>query len=235
MPLPPLPQYISYVFLITVVSTLGFLYFGIKNTQKKGSKTALISTVCIIIWLLITAFLSKSGFILNFETLPPRFLLIIVPPTLVVIISLSLTKSRLFLIQIPIATLTYLHIIRVPVEMVLWWLALNRAIPMLLTFEGINYDILSGITAPFIAITISYFKDKSHSIAIIWNLAALGLLIHIVVCAILSAPFPFQKFAFEQPNLAVFYFPYVWLPGFVVPAVLFAHLISLVKLFSKRI
>ncbi|MEM9987092.1 MAG: hypothetical protein AAF804_18515, partial [Bacteroidota bacterium] len=45
--------------------------------------------------------------------------------------------------------------------------------------------------------------------------------------AILSAPLPFQQLAFEQPNVAVLRFPYVLLPGVVVPLVLLSHLLSL--------
>jgi hypothetical protein len=55
-------------------------------------------------------------------------------------------------------------------------------------------------------------------------------LFNIVVTAILYAPLPIQQLAFEQPNIAVMYFPFVYLPGFIVPIVLFSHLVSLKKL-----
>jgi hypothetical protein len=55
-------------------------------------------------------------------------------------------------------------------------------------------------------------------------------LFNIVLTAILSAPLPIQQLAFEQPNIAVMYFPFVYLPGFIVPIVLFSHLVSLKKL-----
>jgi hypothetical protein len=58
--------------------------------------------------------------------------------------------------------------------------------------------------------------------------------LNIVVNAALSAPVPFQQFAFDQPNIAVLYFPFVWLPGFIVPLVLFAHLAAIQKLYSEH-
>jgi hypothetical protein len=58
----------------------------------------------------------------------------------------------------------------------------------------------------------------------------LGLLINIVSNAILSAPFPFQQFAFDQPNIAVLYFPFIWLPCCVVPLVLLSHLAAIRQL-----
>jgi len=55
-------------------------------------------------------------------------------------------------------------------------------------------------------------------------------LFNIVLTAILSAPLPIQQLAFEQPNIAVMYFPFVYLPGFIVPIVLFSHLVVISKL-----
>jgi hypothetical protein len=58
-------------------------------------------------------------------------------------------------------------------------------------------------------------------------------LANIVIIAILSAPTPMQKFGFEQPNVGVVYFPFIWLPTIIVPIVLFAHLASLLQV-SRR-
>jgi hypothetical protein len=60
-----------------------------------------------------------------------------------------------------------------------------------------------------------------------WNLICLALLANIVIRAVLSLPTDFQQFGFEQPNVAVLQFPYVWLPGLIVPLVLLAHLAAI--------
>jgi len=102
-----------------------------------------------------------------------------------------------------------------------------------MTFEGRNFDILSGLTAPLI-IWLAWKNDvPDRKILLAWNFICLALLINIVVNAVLSAPFPFQQFGFDQPNIAVLYFPFVWLPGFVVPAVLVSHLIAIRALLKK--
>ena len=230
-----LPSYVSGVFLITVAATFGFLYYGIKLAQKnKSNKTALIVAAGLLAWLIMSATLAHNGFFLAFDAMPPRLIFILLPPIIAMITLLSIESSRTQILKIPLTTLTYLHIVRVPIEIVLWWLAGSQLVPYLLTFEGINYDILSGITAPFVAIFIIGMKSKSRIGAILWNLFALGLLVNIVGHAILAAPTPFQRFAFDTPNTAVFYFPFIWLPGFVVPAVLFSHVVSLIKLFDKK-
>jgi hypothetical protein len=67
-----------------------------------------------------------------------------------------------------------------------------------------------------------------------WNIVCLVLLINIVITAILSAPFAFQKLAFEQPNVAILYFPFVWLPCCIVPIVLFSHLVAIRRFITNR-
>ncbi|MFN5557707.1 MAG: hypothetical protein ACK48F_15940, partial [Chryseotalea sp.] len=103
-------------------------------------------------------------------------------------------------------------------------------IPDLMTFEGYNFDIISGITAPIIYF-LYFVKGKiSKSIVLFWNFVCLGLLANILTIALFSAKTPFQQFAFEQPNIGVTYFPFVWLPAVIVPIVLFSHIASIQQL-----
>ncbi len=102
-----------------------------------------------------------------------------------------------------------------------------------MTFEGRNFDILAGITAPIIAYLAFTQKKISRNGLLIWNFICLALLANIVVNAFLSVPSPVQQFAFDQPNIAILYVPFSWLPTFVVPVVLFAHLASIQQLLKK--
>jgi hypothetical protein len=99
-----------------------------------------------------------------------------------------------------------------------------------MTFEGRNFDVFSGITAPFIAYFGFRKKTLNRKIILAWNFICLALLVNIVVNAFLSAPTPVQQFAFDQPNIAILYFPFSWLPTFIVPVILFGHLVSIRRL-----
>jgi hypothetical protein len=103
-----------------------------------------------------------------------------------------------------------------------------------MTFEGRNFDILAGITAPIIAYLGIRITGVNRPLLLIWNFVCLGLLINIVVNALFAAPTPVQKFAFDQPNIAILYFPFSWLPTFIVPIVLFGHLISIKQLLNLK-
>jgi hypothetical protein len=130
--------------------------------------------------------------------------------------------------------LTFLSIIRVPVEFVLLRLYQSGKVPQLMTFEGRNFDILSGLSAPLVAWLAFRRGQVKRQLLIAWNVLACGLLLNIVVNAILSLEGPLQRFAFEQPNRGVLYFPFIWLPAIIVPIVFVSHVINLWHLLKQR-
>lgn len=227
-----LPVYISIVFGLTTLATLILFYYALKRSELGNSKANIILAV-LSVWLIIQAVLTLNNFY-NTDTraLPPKFLLLVLPPLLTILI-LFITKSgRNFIDKLPLSHLTYLNIVRIPVELVLYWLFLNKAVPELMTFAGRNFDILAGITAPFVAYFGLQRRALDRKTILIWNFLALGLLLNIVINAVLAAPFAIQQFAFDQPNIAVLNFPFTWLPGFIVPIVLFGHLASIRQLLN---
>jgi hypothetical protein len=217
-----LPLYISIVFGLTTLLTVLIFY-----QAANRSKTTL---VVLLLWLGLQAMVSLSGFYTVTNSVPPRFALL-AGPALLFIIILFLTKpGRQYLDKLNIKAITILHVIRIPVELSLYWLYMYKAVPGLMTFEGRNFDILSGMTAPLVFYAAFMRKRFNRNLLLAWNFICLGLLLNIVINAILSAPFPFQQFAFDQPNIAVLYFPFVWLPCCVVPLVLLSHLASIKQL-----
>jgi hypothetical protein len=228
--LSDLPLYISILFVLTTILTGIFFISAIR--QNNSTRTVLVILIIICIWLIIHAILSLNGFYTVTDTLPPRFALTIFPPLLVIVILFFTRSGRKFIDSLSLKILTQLHVVRIFVEIILLWLFLYKYIPKLMTFEGRNFDILAGLSAPLVAY-FGFTKNKlSKKFMIVWNIICLVLLINIVINAILSAPFPFQQFGFDQPNIALFYYPFIWLPAFVVPVVLFSHLV-LIRRLSK--
>lgn len=229
-----LPIYISIVFILTTFFTVGFIFYA---NRKNFSKTFPAKTLLFLIpfWLLLQAALSSSGFYLKTDAMPPRIFLFAVLPTFLLIILLFIFNSKFFVSNLSLKNLTLLSIVRVPVEIVLYWLFRNGQIPQVMTFEGKNFDILAGITAPIVA-WLAFRNGKiNRPLLVIWNICGLLLLFNIVSTAAFSIPSPVQQFGFEQPNRAVLYFPFVWLPAVVVPIVLFCHLAGLRQILFNKI
>ncbi len=226
------PQFISIVFILTTFLTVGFLFYAIRQTVF-DTTAAKVVFFLVPFWLFFQSMLSLGGFYRT-STVPPRLPVFAVFPALLLIISLFIFARKSFIAPLPLKVLTLLHVIRIPVELVLLWLSNEKTIPQIMTFEGWNFDILSGITAPFIFWLAFRGGKTNRALLIGWNIFALLLLVNIVSIAILSLESPFQKFGFETPNRAVLSFPFIWLPAVVVPIVLFSHLASLWILFRSE-
>ena len=221
-----LPVYISLLFIICAGFTLFCLY------KAAGNKFLLAGII--VLWLILQAWLASRSFYLESRGLPPRFILMILPPFLFIFFLFATRAGRRLMNNTNAQWLYWLHAVRIPVELVLFWLFVHRQVPGLMTFEGRNFDIFSGVTAPFVVLFMYNKKSKgARAFLLGWNLICLLLLFNIMGNSFLSAPGPFQKFAFDQPNIAVMHFPFVWLPAFIVPAVLFSHLFLIRKLVKE--
>lgn len=213
-------------FFTTTVLALWFFYNSYSNRKL---------SIGIILWMILTAILGVLGFYGKQNTLPPRFIFLLAPGLAFVLLLFFNKHTRLITDRFDLKTLTILHIIRIPVEIVLYSVYLDGLIPNLMTFDGYNFDIISGITAPLIYYLVFVKNWLGKTSLLIWNIVCLILLINILTIAILSAQTPFQQLAFEQPNIGVTYFPFVWLPAVIVPIVFFAHMTSIRRLLNKNV
>ena len=218
-----LPLFIPVTFIITTAITIIIFYKAANN---------LAAVLIILVWLTMQSAIALTGFYTDTHTLPPRFMLLPLPPLILIIILFLTKKGRLFIDRLDVKTLVLLHTIRIPVELVLYWLSEHGVVPKLITFEGRNFDIFSGLTAPLVYYFGFVRPVLGKGVLIAWNIICLLLLVNVVAHAVLSLPTPFQKFAFDQPNVAMLYFPYVWLPCCLVPLVLLSHLVVLRRLVS---
>ena len=217
----PLP---IVVFFLGVTALALFLF----GRAVRGSKPAIVVSV---VWMVLQSAVALSGFYLFTNTVPPHFILAVAPP-IILIAGLFLTQAgRSFVDRMDLKWCILVHTIRIFVEVTLYWLFLYKQVPALMTFEAGNLDILAGLTVPFVWWAFNTGKIGRRGL-FIWN--ALGLLgvLNALGRAMLSAPFRFQRFAFDQPTVAILHFPFVLLPAFIVPAVLLCHFAVFRKLTS---
>ncbi len=226
-----LPLYIVAIFIFTTLLTVGIFQYICKRAEFTSQTNKLLSFV-LPFWLLFQGILAFFGFYKITDTFPPRLFLFAVLPAIILVIALFIF-SREFIKKLSIQTLTLIHFVRIPVEICLYWLFIQKQIPQIMTFEGRNFEILIGLTAPFIYLLTFHKNTANRLLLIIWNIIGLILLTNIVAHAALSIPSQIQNFGFEQPNVAVLHFPFIWLPSIIVPIVLFCHLTSLYQLLKQ--
>ncbi len=214
-------SWILALFIITTAISIVFFWFA----TNKNTKIAYL----VLAWALFQAILGISGFYQNFEASPPRFIFLLAPGFLVTAMLFLSGRGKKFIDSLNIQWLTVLHTVRVPVEIVLYYIFLIGLIPVEMTFEGRNFDIIAGLSAPLIYFFAFKNSQVKRWLLFAWNVASLLLLINILTIAVLSAKTPFQQMALEQPNIGVTYFPFVWLPSVIVPIVLISQLAGIRK------
>lgn len=220
-----IPSYLFITFLICVAFTF--------YTIMKASKSKQTAFVILTIWLIVQGILGYTSFYMAVSNEPQRFTLLIMPALVFIAILFLSARGKSYIKGLDLKILTILHVVRIPVEICLYWIFIQGYIPELMTFEGRNFDILAGLSAPIIYFLYFIRKKISPKVMIAWNIVSLALLLNIVINALLSAPLPFQQFAFDQPNIGILYFPFVWLPSFIVPIVMFSHLAAIRKLLRQ--
>ena len=126
---------------------------------------------------------------------------------------------------LPVSWLVGYQAFRIPVEWFLDRLYHEGVAPIQMTFEGRNFDILSGLSALAVAALCARARHFPRGLVLIWSLLGATLLIHIVGIAVASAPGPMRVFHNEPANTFVTIPPVVWLPTFLVQAAWFGHLL----------
>jgi hypothetical protein len=223
------------LFFILPLVLVGIVLLGLRRVLARSSwepaaqqRLWLTTALVLTDWLAALAAIAGSGFLLDFQSLPPHLLLVLLPPLVALVV---VSRSRCFKELLPLVPPTWvvgLQSFRIMVELGLWLLFLNGTIPARMTFEGHNFDVLTGLTAPVAAVLLA--RRAPRWLLVGWNVTGLGLLLTIVVTAALSAPTPFRHFFDGPANTIIGQFPVVWLPGFLVPLAYWLHVISLRQL-----
>lgn len=213
------------------------LHFGLDKSSLTPEKKKSFSQwfyIIVGVWIALISVLSLSGFLSDFDSLPPRITLVLIPPMVTMLVYTIRSKSlKIVLTAIPVQWILYLQGFRVIVELMLWYQYELGLTPIQMTFEGRNMDIIAGITGPIVGFLYARKGANMRKVVIGWNFIGLGLLFNILMVAILSFPTKFRYFMNEPSNYLVTEFPFVWLPGILVAIAYTMHFFSLKQVLSK--
>lgn len=217
-----LPFYVGLLIELTVTLTIYLFY--------RATQSSKIFLVIAIGWAIIQALLGLSP---AAKGTPVQLPMLVAPPMLLIIILFLSKKGRGFIDKLKLADLTLVHGVGLLVELVLYFLFVYKTVPQAMTFEGRNFDVFSGLTAPLIYYFGFVGKKLNRGILIAWNLICLMLLINASALAVLSLP-NFGVIGKGQPDIALGVFPFTMLPAVIVPIVLLSHLASLRQLIMRK-
>ncbi len=225
----PTPLLLNAEFIALTLALTALLLASMRIAVQKtnsNSRLVIFSALGVGLWLALTAGIASTPFLWKLDAVPPRLVLLVAPTLVGMLVFARSAKVGELLNALSPAWIVGFQAFRVAMEIILWQLFLAGIIPVQMTFEGRNFDIVVGLTAPIVAWLMSQ-KRMPRAALIAWNLVSLAILVNIVIVALLSAPIPFRVFMNEPANTVILSFPYVWLPTVVVPIAFLGHIASL--------
>ncbi|WP_397448024.1 hypothetical protein [Pseudomonas sp. NA-150] len=222
----------AWLAILTVACVLvmnGWLALTLQRLSVPADKTRRMvatSVLGLFGWLLISGALAYSGFLAQWDARPPH-LAVIPLVALIAVVLIHRASGFRRLIEItprhwPVAMESF----RIGVELAFWGLFLAGGAPTQVTFEGRNFDVLVGLSAPLIALAIMRFKLSPRWV-IVWNVAGLGILFNTIITTFTSTPGPLHLNWPGEPFTAFATWPFVWIPGLLAPLAIFLHLFSI--------
>lgn len=91
-------------------------------------------------------------------------------------------------------------------------------------------DVMVGFTALLVAVIYANGGSSRGWLVAAWNVFGITDFVIAVTLGFLTAPGPFQKFSFAEPNTLIAAYPLVMIPIFAIPLSVLLHIGSLTKL-----
>ncbi len=157
--IPNLPLYISISFILLTVYVV-FIFF-------KSNKLKSITLPIILIWSVFICVMPYFGIYHYQEGDSYSRFIFVLAPSIVFII--YLLRDKLFYENRDFRWSTAVHIVRFPVELLLYQLAIREWLPIEMTYKGLNFDIIPGLTAIVLVIFMNY-KQINKKFLLAWNI-----------------------------------------------------------------
>ena len=193
-------------------------FFAYRGGPGEGSRAAVFTAAGVLGWVALVCGYVESGVMnhLPFDGLHFFF-------AAVFIVGISAGVSPLggrIAANLPLVALVGFHAFRVPLELVLHSWAEQGTIPDTMTWNGQNWDIISGA----LAIIVAPFAIRSRALAWAFNAIGAVLLLNVIRVAALSSPLPIG-WGQRPPLLLALHLPYALIGPVCVAAAIAGHIV----------
>lgn len=186
-------------------------------------------------WLALTGLAGGSGLLAPGPTPPPLMIFFVVVQGTAIGLAVS-GFGRRVAETATLGTLIGVQAFRLPLELVLHRWYVEGVIPVQMTYDGWNYDIISGVICAIAGAWLALRPPVGWSVALAWvaNVVGFGLLLAVMTIAVTSAPGPLFRFTDDLPLMLPLHFPTVWIVSVCVAGALFFHLVAFRALLRRR-
>jgi hypothetical protein len=188
-------------------------------------RTTLAIVTGLAIWLVYVGLFSSLGYMRDPSLRPPGILWVVGPVVLfIVFVAVRSNIGAGVAAAIPLWLILGFESFRIGVELLVHRLWEDGLVPKLLTYEGGNVDMVFGLSAPVIA-WIATTGRLGLRLAMGWNVLGLLSLANVTASAVLTGPI--KLISTEVPTVAMGFFPYTFIPGFLVPLAVTFHVLAI--------
>jgi hypothetical protein len=214
---PSLGSALAFVFVLALVA--GAFVFAM--AKAFGSRGWLIGAASAIAWLAITGAYVLGG--LTRAGAPGLVGFFLLSNGAAIAFALSPIGARV-LESVPLTALAGFQLFRLPLELVLHSWGEQGTMPVQMTFEGDNFDIVTGIAALLVVATALVTKREAPRwMLFAFNALGTALLIAVMVIVVRSSPLPLKAYE-GPPILLALHLPYAWIAPVCVAGALAGHL-----------
>lgn len=220
----------AFAALVLIVAVLCVFLVGwaARRCGLDAVREARRASTVIAALLALSAGLAALGLLADFS-LPPKLPLFIFS-TFALTVWLGASRYGDFLARsLPFWALVGINAFRLPLELLMHRAAEEGVMPVQMSYSGQNYDIATGALAIFVAVLCKFGQPPLRLVRI-FNVVGVVFLFNVIVIAVLSMPLPIRRYMNEPANTWVAYWPFVWLPVFLVCLALLSHIVILRRL-----
>lgn len=221
--------------LCLVIFFVGFRKAAVRSEgPARGGRLTLFASVIALAWVSLIGVLAVNGFFEDVTQLPPRPVVAMLA-WLPVVIALTYTKAfRRLALATPPQWIIYFQSFRIAVELLLFQAFVRGVMPVQMTFEGRNFDIVAGVLALAVGYGVAKRSRNWRTFATLYNILGLALLVNVLIIALLSMPTPLRYFLNDPAITIVGQFPFIYLPTVLVVLAYSFHILSLRQLYLLR-
>jgi len=225
---------VSLVVVFVVLTVLSRALLRARWSDDQRASVVRTAAILLFGWLAVAVVLAVAGFYRGAYGRVPTLQFGVLVPLLIG--ALALRRSQVLsrvVDAVPQSWVIGAQVYRV-VGITIVVLGATGELPGVFAWPAGFGDVAVGLLAAMVAWVASRDSRGRSWMIGAWNVLGLADFAVAFATGFLSSPSPFQRLAFDHPNVLVSTFPLVLIPTFVVPVSVLLHVVSLMKLGRGR-
>ncbi len=217
---------------LTISASIAMVFLSLAMARTVSGRAAVL--IALGAWfVLVLAFGATGALSPGGGGAPALGLTIVLPIAALVSTYFALPSMRKAMTATPLAALIAVHAIRLLGILFLVLYAKGRLPAPFAPSAGWG-DVFVGATALPLAWAVTRFGARVRPLVVLWNAIGVVDLVVAVTLGPLSAPGPVQVFVGPPDSSPMTSLPWLIIPGFLVPILLFIHVVIFTRLLASR-